>query len=281
MRADVQELELLASWLQQHGHIVSTLKVWGARYKGADWAAAWNAVALAFQAAGATAPPPAAKAAAPGSRRWQLQSFSADVGASATAAALQQLLQHLPAYSLTQLGCYLGLADAGQVQAAPLSGLSRLTGLCSLHLIVGRGAQQQPHELLDPLSALRQLTELQLQAGLVRRVQLQHLQLPRLQQLAANVGSESIEGADQLQLTHLTALTQLLLLECLGSTCVLAPAEQLPPNLRCSVCTMVRTLPAAAAAAAAASSHCCYSDGCRRCACTCVVEHQQQPSLQH
>uniref|UniRef100_A0A383WI33 F-box domain-containing protein n=1 Tax=Tetradesmus obliquus TaxID=3088 RepID=A0A383WI33_TETOB len=160
---DARELELLASWLQQHGHIVSSMTVGGTRCAGPGWAAAWTAVAAAFQAAEAAAPPPAADDAAPGGKRWQLQSLSVDMGADETAAALQQLLQHLPAHSLTQLGCCVSWAGAGQLHAPPVNELRRLTGLCSLHLNIGHDTTQQTDQLLAPLSALPQLTELQLQ----------------------------------------------------------------------------------------------------------------------
>jgi hypothetical protein len=233
-------LVLLARWLEQHGHLVISLNISDAHSSGPGWASAWMEVAAAFQAAGAAEPDTAAAAAAepdtaaaaaaaPGSKRLQLQAFSAAVGESETAAALQQLLQHLLANSLTELGCCLNTGNAGQLAASPMNELGSLAALLSLHLSPCQNAAQQSEQLLAPLSALSQLAALKLHRELVRRVQLNHLQLPQLQQLQADVGGGLTNSVDHLQLGHLTALTQLSLVDATG---VLSPAEQLPPNLQ-------------------------------------------------
>uniref|UniRef100_A0A383W3M9 Uncharacterized protein n=1 Tax=Tetradesmus obliquus TaxID=3088 RepID=A0A383W3M9_TETOB len=236
---NAQELVLLVRWLKQHRRIITSLKVCDADCCGRGWASAWTALAAAFGAASdAAVPTPAASTAARGSNRLQLQSFSAAVGDHGTAAALAQLLQHLPAHSLTQLGCCLSCSDAGEMRPPAVNGLSRLTALRRLCLFISvREASLQPHTLLAPLSALPQLTAVQLlrssgRGWQVSRGQLQHLQLPRLKQLKqleASVGGALTERVNQLQLAHLTAVTQLSL-EL--TAYVLAPSEQLPPNVR-------------------------------------------------
>uniref|UniRef100_A0A383W0I8 Uncharacterized protein n=1 Tax=Tetradesmus obliquus TaxID=3088 RepID=A0A383W0I8_TETOB len=193
---DAQQLVQLATWLQQHGDIVSSLKIQGTGSSGPDWAAAWSALASAFQAADATAATVAAAASAAvpsSSKRWQLQSLCAAEGDAKAAAALAQLLQHLPAHSLTQLECCL--VSAGQ--RATAHELSRLTALRSLDpMMHSGGGRHLSLRLLAPLSALMQLTTLKL-GGPVTRVQLQHMQLPQLQQLQAVVNKpwKKAEGA--------------------------------------------------------------------------------------
>jgi hypothetical protein len=81
----------------------------------------------------------------------------------------------------------------------------------------------QSDSVLVQLSALQQLTRLELLY--VRREQLQHLQLPRLQHLDVLV-VDSMAGVPLL-LGHMTALTALAV-EDAGSW---SPADQLPPNL--------------------------------------------------
>jgi hypothetical protein len=89
----------------------------------------------------------------------------------------------------------------------------------------------QSDNVLAPLSALQQLTSLKL-GGVLRKVQLQHLQLPQLQQLEArfslNLGFEA-DREEHLQLAHLAALTQLFLWVAAEG---LGPADQLPLELQ-------------------------------------------------
>jgi hypothetical protein len=188
---------------------------------------AWGELIAAFQAAAAASSPRAAAAAAVSSKAWQLQSLS--LGRSDTG-QLQQLPKYIPAHSFTQLACSLSRADAEQMNECLTSGISRLTALRSLEVhLPDLDAVMQPDDLLAPLSALQQLTALQLRGGLVRRAQLKHLQLPQLQRLQAEVGGGLFSRVGQLQLAHLATVTKLSQLDASG---VLERAKQLPPNLQ-------------------------------------------------
>jgi hypothetical protein len=225
-----EQRKLLAAWLKQHGHTVSTLEICDTCLPSPfpRTTSAWGEVAAVFQDAAATAATSTAAVDAPAvsSKGWQLQSLA--IGELETN-QLQQLLQHLPAHSLTQLRCSLAQADTDDIIGSLLSQLSRLTALRSIDLILPK-LDASGDRLLAPLSSLQQVTALQVRKGLLRRMQLQHLQLPLLQQLRADIGGGRANRAraDQLQLAHLEALTQLSLKDRTG---VLSPAEQLPPHL--------------------------------------------------
>jgi hypothetical protein len=85
--------------------------------------------------------------------------------------------------------------------------------------------------VLAPLSALQQLTSLQL--GYSQKRQLQHVLLPQLRELEMRLESVAHEELQQqlqqqLQLTHLTGLSKLFLRV---SAALLQPGDYLPPNL--------------------------------------------------
>ncbi|KAF6254814.1 hypothetical protein COO60DRAFT_1538509 [Scenedesmus sp. NREL 46B-D3] len=110
-----------------------------------------------------------------------------------------------------------------------MAALCGLTALRSLGIYTaGQAVSPQSDRVLVPLSALRQLTTLQLLStgAAPRKEQLQSLQLPQLQQLQAAL--HRMREGKHLQLAHLTALTQLSLTD---STGVPSPTDQLPPNL--------------------------------------------------
>jgi hypothetical protein len=234
---NAQQLELLGTWLKHYGHILSTLQLYNTCTAGPGWESAWSSVGSAIQeaataaaaaaAAAGSAPAASSAAAATSScsnKSWQLQSFNASVANDMPGAALTQLLQYAPAHSLTELGCYLTRPGKAQVLE-----LCRLTALRSLQLGLGSTTcGRQPDDLLAPLSGLQQLTTLELR-GAVHRVQLQHLQLPRLQRLHALLSRITTNRVGQLQLGHLAAVTQLFFRV---SEDWFVPAEQLPPNLQ-------------------------------------------------
>jgi hypothetical protein len=161
---------LLAAWLKEHGHIVSTLKIYDAGATESGWVSAWGKMAAVFQAASASAAaaaaaeaaaaiPLTADAAESSSKLWQLQAFSARVPGAAAASV--QPLRHLPAHKPTQLEWYLDVADPGQMNASPLNDFSRFTALCSVDVTTaGWGLSRQSDSVLVPLSALLQLTSL-------------------------------------------------------------------------------------------------------------------------
>jgi hypothetical protein len=112
-----QQLVLLAAWLKQHGHIVSTLKI----YDTGTSAPAWAELVAAFQVAAvaAAASPTGDAAAEVSTKQWQLQTFT--TGIPDAVAASTELLQHLPAHSLTQLKCFFfsSLDGAAQIHVSP------------------------------------------------------------------------------------------------------------------------------------------------------------------
>jgi hypothetical protein len=122
-------------------------------------------------------------------------------------------LGSLPVSSLTELECSL---DSGCERL--VASLSSLTALNSLRIAFTRSKDDYCNSLVDlpdsafaPLSALLQLTQLQL--GHVRAQQLAHLQLPQLQQLRAIVARVDMWQDDQAQqpfdVSHLSSLTLL------------------------------------------------------------------------
>jgi hypothetical protein len=151
---------------------------------------------------------------------------------------VQQLLQHLPASSLTQLECCLDWSNAAQVAV-----LCELTALRSLQLgtashsvhaggVVATYGNRQGIDVLLPLSALQQLTWLRLTA--VSNDQLQQLHLPQLQELHLEgyIGLQAPYSQHQheqlLRLRHLTTLCKLQVARC-GA---LEAADKLPLFLR-------------------------------------------------
>jgi hypothetical protein len=128
-----------------------------------------------------------------GAAGWQLQSFNGGSLANA-------VLQHLPGTSLTQLTCQFLYSHPTHLAAVcSLTRLQKLTITRIRGYINGRTA-----DVLAPLSALQQLTHLQL--DLVGRGQLQHLLLPQLQELHVQSGPVQLQP---LQLGHLTGLSML------------------------------------------------------------------------
>jgi hypothetical protein len=133
-------------------------------------------------------------------------------------------LQHLP----PRLQELHATVTVDWSSAADVAALCRpdLTALRSLDIRASRGnSSDHPDDLLEPLSALQQLTCLQL--GVVRRMQLQHLQLPHLQQLDVWCSHRGV--GQRLQLGQLTALRKLLLQDYATA---MRPDDQLPPNLQ-------------------------------------------------
>jgi hypothetical protein len=133
-------------------------------------------------------------------------------------------LQHLP----PRLQELHATVTVDWSSAADVAALCRpdLTALRSLDIRASRGnSSDHPDDLLAPLSVLQQLSCLQL--GVVRRVQLQHLQLPHLQQLDVWCSHRGV--GQRLQLGQLTALRKLLLQDYATA---LRQDDQLPPNLQ-------------------------------------------------
>jgi hypothetical protein len=77
--------------------------------------------------------------------------------------------------------------------------------------LFGRGISNAFDAVLAALSALQHLTRLQL--PFVRREQLQHLQLPKLQQLYFESSKVADQPLQQFQLAQLTSMALLLWLE--------------------------------------------------------------------
>jgi hypothetical protein len=195
-----------------------------AAFEGA--AAVAEAIAAIAAAAAAFLPPPpplpesvpllaAPPAAAAAAGCCQLQSLtveSRNYGFDRAEPAWP-LLQQLPASSLTHLRFCLNWRSTAQTAA-----LLALTALRSLNLgsfasMHGRlysYTSQMPVDVLEPLSALQQLTSLKL--AMVQRAQLQHLQLPQLQDLVINVDHDASHG-QLMQLGHLTAVQRLTVLD--------------------------------------------------------------------
>jgi hypothetical protein len=160
------------------------------------------------------------------------------------------LLQTLPVGNLTHLAC-----DVGWANSTDMAALCSLTGLRSLRLRErlhdasdkDEGGENAEHPDTDeedddgavpfpvlagglrralmPLSALQQLTRLELSVASSK--QLQHLQLPRLQHLVLQKLAYYGPAKPQL-LGNLSSLVVLDVRECFG----LFAADQLPPYLR-------------------------------------------------
>jgi hypothetical protein len=253
-----QHHEQAAAWFKQHAGVVRRLVldgeclqfrgeidwkyVWGEDEAYNDTMAALEVVAEAFAsvAAAAAAPPVPGTAStttttSSSSSRYPLQSLHV--------VNLPWLLdanavRSLPASSLTELECSMNFSS-GQELVAAISSLTALQALriayagCPRYAIDDDPAIiEQPDSVLAPLSALQQLTQLQL--PMVRAAQLAQLRLPRLQQLTATAGrirhksEEAVKLPQEcpLELSQMTALTCLKI----GSSTLLA-CDSLPGSL--------------------------------------------------
>jgi hypothetical protein len=111
--------------------------------------------------------------------------------------------EQLPVSTLTKLGCHLDWRRPAEVTT-----LCSLTALQKLDMRSARGfTSWQADDALAPLSALQRLTSLQLDRA--RRRQLQHLRVPLLLELAIGFAWQEQEDALQLQMGHLSSLSQL------------------------------------------------------------------------
>jgi hypothetical protein len=229
--ADAEQLRQLTSWMQQHASLVSSLQLAGFRHVYAfnavsnEWEAEVNALggACATAAAAAAAATTGHCANAVSCKGLQLQSLVL-AGPDDGCVATQALLQQLPAHSLTQLQCLVARRSAEQLAA-----VCRLTGLRSLRLQDSRPRQTtfgDSDSALAPLTALQQLTELQLPS--LHPPQLVALQQPQLQQLRIEI-CNSAENPP-LQVAHLTSLHTLHVEDY--SWCGLGGDIQLPPSLQ-------------------------------------------------
>jgi hypothetical protein len=237
--AKYQQLLQLASWIQQHGSIISSLQLVNILHVKAFsvrtisvWDSAVDALGAAFEAAAAKTAAAAAAAGAVFSayampcRSLQLQSLSFGALCHYNCTATPALLQQLPGHSLTHLESWLGRNPPAQLAA-----LCRLTALRSLqlgHLTDDEAAEAafgDSSSALAPLMALQHLTALQLPP--VDKLQLAALQLPKLQQLQVELCGSNASYA--LQIGHMTTLQSLRL--TVFSTCGTADGDQLPPFL--------------------------------------------------
>jgi hypothetical protein len=143
-----------------------------------------------------------------------------------TGPVLPEQLQHLPP-KLQRLHATVYIHWGSTADIAALW-RPELTALCSLDIQTSShlsgDAVWQEDDVLAPLSVLQQLTRLNL--GIVRREQLQHLQLPQLEQLEECCSRTENE---LLRMGHLTALHKLTLQ---SYTSNMRREDQLPPNLR-------------------------------------------------
>jgi hypothetical protein len=250
-----QELYDLADWIKQHLGLVSSLKVEVAAdfdYSIVDDAPdqlmhermGARAVIEAVQEAAAAAAAEAAEvaAAAAVAAATTLDELAADLsaGAALPPAALPAglrlqsfsiriftnepdvhaaLMRALPASSLTHVECPHSWCDPAQVSA-----LCRLTGLQSCVLPPRFPNGFADDDALAQLTALQQLTRLELTAArkLLQRLPL----LPQLQVL--DVFMNECFPKRQLQLVHLTCVTKLVLQD---RNAPLLASDQLPPSL--------------------------------------------------
>lgn len=242
-RLSARQLEQLATWLAERASIVRALQLLlDPSTHSPAWRSALDALVAAFQTAvaAATAAPTGAAAvsaapaaaAAPASATcssWQLQQLTINSLSELASAWLQvttagRIMQHLPAGTLRRLDCKVTWSDAAQINT-----VCTHTGLRSLSL--GGNADMRAHadDVLQPISALQQLTALTL-AGCFRREQLQHLQLPQLQHLAFRL-SGSYSTTEELAPLRLEQLTALQVLQVDAAANGLLQRDCLPPNL--------------------------------------------------
>jgi hypothetical protein len=240
-----EQLAWLADWLSQETGALRSLAVSTPNSFGAvpaAWVATRNSVVTALQdaseqqtagsahTANGTAAAGTAAAAAGPLRNLQSLSWVTSYLGSAGA-----VLNYVPASSLTELACCLDWRSSADIAV-----LCNLTGLCSLALkaLDGPGHMQQSDQaagnMVAQLSALQQLTHIQI-ASPIHRPQLQHLpQLPQLQLLRANIYDTGPKKDSRyaLKLGHLTAVRTLILSGTARSERVLRPDDTLPPNLQ-------------------------------------------------
>jgi hypothetical protein len=240
LEGQLQQLLQLARWIQQHGSIVSSLQLVDFVHVYAfsslpeqDWNSEMNYLGAALEAAAAPAASTATAAAADGfsansvpCRSLPLESLSLWDFCCPIYTVTPALLQRLPAHSLTHLD--LRFERNSPVERAVLCRLTALRSLKFKDLPDHHGPRAvfgDSSSALAPLTALQQLTELQLPC--VHRSQLAALHLPQLQQLRVDLTVN--DKSHQLQICHMTALQKLHILD--NSTHGLADGDQLPPSL--------------------------------------------------
>jgi hypothetical protein len=233
-RVKARQLEQLADWLREHATIVRALTL----NLNTDWNQAWrqalDALVAAFEAAPAAAAATVTAAAAgtpaassSSSSSWQLQELTVTSYQDLEIAG--RILKHLPAGTLRQLDCSFNWGNSEHINAVCMH-----TGLRSLHVINTAMLADdmigviggQAGDVLVPLTDLQQLTALTLNA--VRREQLQHLQLPQLQELHVSFHRSAAQRRQPLRLQQLTALKAL---SVGGAKNGLQLEDRLPPNL--------------------------------------------------
>jgi hypothetical protein len=211
---NARQLEQLAEWMREQASIVSALDLTLNDMGHSDtWWAAVDSLVAAFHAAAAAAAGSAAAtmpaaatstgARATASSTWQLQDLKVTTFFDDNTAG--SIVQHLPTGTLRRLS-----GDFNWNSAAHISAVCLQTSLQDLYLGDGGpggvGLIAQADDALAALSSLQQLKRLTLNS--VRRVQLQHLQLPRLQHLSMHLYSTP-ERPPRLRLDQLTALQTL------------------------------------------------------------------------
>jgi hypothetical protein len=215
----------LASWLEQHSSCVVKLELGdgsGVQMQRHGWATALSTAAahVRYSAVRPASHQPIEITSLAGNSllQQQQQALMLEEGA-----AWGSILRRLQPSLVKHLVCPVDFSNIAQMQA-----LCELTALESLWVCEARGSlHRQPGnvEMLEPLSALQQLTQLRLER--VRKEQLSQLQLPQLQQLTVELckpveqpysfpgrAAALKQGIDiaapvfdkQLQLGHLTAL---------------------------------------------------------------------------
>jgi hypothetical protein len=233
-RMNARQLEQLAEWLRKHASVVSALELNLSDMSFSDsWWAAVDSLIAAFQAgaAAATAGPAAATmpaAATPTGARtaasstWKLQDLKMVTQLDNITPG--SIVQHLPAGTLRRLS-----GDFDWNSAAHISAVCAQTSLQDLHLgdtgLGGVGLIRQADDALAALSSLQQLKRLRLYS--VRREQLQHLQLPKLQHLSMHL----YWTPERPPLLRLDQLTALLTLSVKSSARGLQREDRLPPSL--------------------------------------------------
>jgi hypothetical protein len=230
-RVNARQLQQLAEWLREHASIVSHLDLNLADMSFSNsWQAAIDSLVAAFQAAAADAEaaaaaamPAAATARTTASSTWKLQDLKITTFLDNGTAG--SIVKHLPAGTLRRLR-----GEFNWNTAAHISAVCAQTSLQDLYLgdagLGGVGLIGQADDALAPLSSLQQLKRLKLYS--VRREQLQHLQLPKLQHLSMHL-YWSPERPPGLRLDQLTAL-QTLSVESKARG--LQREDRLPPSLR-------------------------------------------------
>jgi hypothetical protein len=251
-----------AAWFKQHSGIVRRLildggcglltdhrdwkYVWGEDEEIDNILAALEVVAGAFASVAAAAAVPSVPGAASttSSSRYPLQSLCV-IGMPWLLDG--NAVRSLPAGSLTALECSMNFNSSQELVSA-ISSLTALQALRVAYAGAPRYSSDKDSDIYDwhdsvlaPLSALQQLTQLQL--PMVRAAQLAHLRLPRLLVLTATAARtrHRSEEANQLpqecplQLSHLTSLTRMSI-----RSSTLLGCDTLPSSLRTVAWEFVR-----------------------------------------